>query len=202
MFLYILYNMTNYYVVMTFSINYLHETNEFVLLLHRVLVPVHKIETLTNSGLLFSQLYTSIKSSKESKGSIKRDKAKENGNEEISRTNTKDISIELPVKPRKPQSPYFFFLAERLQELVKSNTKLTSADLIKRCALEWESLDELQRKKFRDEYKLALNEYISNFIEYKKMLTDEQKESLKNVSEEIRRKKLLIEKRRVSIIYN
>ena len=172
------------------------------ILQRRIIIPLHKIKTSTNCGLTFPLFSTSVKALKDSRGNIKREKMKINSYEEISRTNaTKNLHVELPEKPKKPQSPYFLFLAHKRQELAKSDTKISVVDFVKQCAIEWEDLDESQKKKFQDKYKLSLKEYMFNLVEYKKNLTDEQKESLENISEEIKRRRLLREKRKVSINY-
>ena len=82
---------------------------------------------------------------------------------------TKDA--ELPVKPKRPQTGYFLFLADfraRVKDVkLKEGEKVPSL-----AAKEWQKMSDIEKKPYSDKLVLEWKEYTEKMTEYKKQVSE------------------------------
>lgn len=94
---------------------------------------------------------------------------------------TVEERLGLPLRPKKPLTPYFRYLLSIRPEIAKSNPQMKAIDVVTLCAKKWLDVDEATKKKLNDEYQKEKIGYLQVRTDYDKKLTEEQKESIKLV---------------------
>lgn len=79
--------------------------------------------------------------------------------------------VDLPDKPKKPETPWISFVRERKDEVFRLKGKMTAAELAVILAPEWKQTD---KTRFEEEYKQKHNKYMELVENYQRSLTPEQ----------------------------
>lgn len=93
--------------------------------------------------------------------------------------------VELPIKPKKPLTPYFRFLRENRPQFTKLNPKLAIPDVIRQLAKMWETTDEQIKTKYAADFKKDQIKYVEDRAKYDSKLTDEQKDEIRMMKQEV-----------------
>lgn len=102
-----------------------------------------------------------------------------------------EAEAQLPLKPKKPITPWILFVRERKDEILSRKDKMTAAELAVILAKEWKHID---KTKYEREYKQNHEEYMKLAERYEKSLTDEQRNILdlqKSLKRETKAAKML-----------
>lgn len=99
-------------------------------------------------------------------------------------TKKKLEQLKLPEKPKKPLTPYFRFVRDQREDLMKKFPHLKVTDVTKKCAEEWKDAHITIKEKYQISYKEELDDYYKKLEKYKLSLSDEQKDFLSEVSKE------------------
>lgn len=99
---------------------------------------------------------------------------------------TKNIvnKLNIPPRPKKPMTPYFTFMYERRDAIVRDNPNIKITEVAKRCAAAWKALDNEKKASYEQKYRHELEDYTRRFLEYESKLSQEQRDALQMVKEE------------------
>ncbi|KAJ9578559.1 hypothetical protein L9F63_005209 [Diploptera punctata] len=86
----------------------------------------------------------------------------------------------LPPRPKKPLTPYFRYMVEMRPILNQKNPQMKVTDVVKIIAKEWQTVDEKVHEQLKEEYKKDMEKYAVAIQKYESLLTNEQKEDIKN----------------------
>lgn len=88
-----------------------------------------------------------------------------------------DDQTTLPVKPKRPLTPYLKFVQDHKSEILEkyniNKSKVT--DLAKKCGEEWSKTDASIKEKYEKDYKEEFDKYQKQINKYSSELTEEQK---------------------------
>lgn len=98
-------------------------------------------------------------------------------------------SLNIPEKPKKPMTPYFRFVRDNRDSILKKNPEYKLTDIAKKCAEQWKTVDANVKQKYEQEFKNELEVYSKKVMEYQASLSDNQREALKLANEEKRKDK-------------
>jgi len=85
--------------------------------------------------------------------------------------------VKVPMRPKKPLTPYFRFLGQVRSECQRQNPNVKVTELMKIIAQRWDSLDDASKQPFISAYKSEVASYSPILEKYNKSLTPEQKEA-------------------------
>jgi len=88
-----------------------------------------------------------------------------------------DNTIEIPLKPKKPNPPFFKFLHEKRPELLEKHN-LNVKDAARVLSELWKNFDVNTKTKMNEIYNKELKEYKESIKVYKEKLTEDQKDEL------------------------
>lgn len=91
--------------------------------------------------------------------------------------------LDLPIKPKKPNTPYLLYMMERKQSILRDQPGMSVVPLSKIIANEWKNVD---RTQYVRAYESAHSIYKKKLEEYNESLTQEQKDYLK-IRDDLRR---------------
>lgn len=69
-------------------------------------------------------------------------------------------------------------------QVLKDNPKITTTDIVKLVAKQWETVDESTKKKLEDLFKKEQMDYVGLRAKYESKLTEDQKFEIKNAKME------------------
>lgn len=90
----------------------------------------------------------------------------------------------LPLKPKKPLTPYFRFLKEVRPQVVAKNPKALMPELMRLVGKQWETVDESVKQKYQEEWLMEKEIYEKENSKYQSKLTPSQMEDLKAARQE------------------
>ncbi|XP_073816301.1 mitochondrial transcription factor A isoform X2 [Musca autumnalis] len=103
-------------------------------------------------------------------------------------TATNKLTIEqqvgLPVRPKKPLTPYFRFMNDLRPKILASNPNLALIDVVKQVSKKWETADPSLKQRLQEEYKKEQQEYVEKRMKYDAKITDEQRNQIKELKQE------------------
>ena len=110
--------------------------------------------------------------------------------------------LALPIKPKKPLTPYFRFLRENRAQFVKQNPKLAVPDIIRQLAKKWENVDDQIKANYASDFKTDQIKYVEERAKYDSKLTEEQKDEIRMLKQEVveSKEKRALKKVRILII--
>lgn len=88
-------------------------------------------------------------------------------------------------KPKRPLTPFFKFMAQLRPVLLAKNPGLTSKEAIQWISKHWQQLDAETKQQMGKEYEKDIEDYRKIKAIYESSLTEEQKENIKRVKEEM-----------------
>jgi len=91
----------------------------------------------------------------------------------------------LPLRPKKPLTPYFRYLVEVRPEMTKNNPKLSTLEIVQECAKKWANVDESTKQKLLIDYMKDKEQYIKQRAQYESKLTDEQKYEIEAAKQDL-----------------
>lgn len=91
---------------------------------------------------------------------------------------TLEEKLGLPSKPKKPLTPYHKFLSDTRPQVLRANPKLSMKEVIQDCAKKWNQIDDIMKKKMKDEYLKEKEQYLTELAMHDKKLTDKQKQEI------------------------
>lgn len=86
-----------------------------------------------------------------------------------------EAEIDLPVKPKKPITPWVAFVKDRKDQVLSQKQGMTAAEMAQRLSREWKNLD---RSRYEREYNDRREIYLKEVEDYKNALTDQHREYL------------------------
>lgn len=86
-----------------------------------------------------------------------------------------EAELDLPIKPKKPVTPWVAFVRDRKDELMNQNRGITAAEIAQILAREWKDSDKSQ---YEREYNDRRQVYLKKVEEYENSLTDQHREYL------------------------
>ncbi|XP_075238324.1 transcription factor A, mitochondrial-like [Lycorma delicatula] len=102
--------------------------------------------------------------------------------------------LNLPVKPKKPLSPFFKFMLQIRPKLKEENPNCSIGEISKKISSRWEKIDPVERSNFEVQYQQEKEEYEKAKLTYENSLTNDQKAALQEekmrILEERAKKKL------------
>lgn len=98
-------------------------------------------------------------------------------------TKTLEEKLGIPVRPKKPLTPFFRFLNHARAQTPKAKD-MPSTDFIRQLAKKWQTVDETLKKKFTEEYLKERAEFTKKISFYESKLTPTQKEEIRAAKEE------------------
>ncbi|XP_053610715.1 transcription factor A, mitochondrial [Plodia interpunctella] len=101
-------------------------------------------------------------------------------------------------KPKRPLTPFFKFMTQMRPALLAKNPGITSKEAIAWSSKHWQQLDAETKAQMAKEYEKDLEDYKKIKEIYESSLTEEQKEDIKRVKEEMAAAK---EKRKLKAEY-
>lgn len=102
----------------------------------------------------------------------------------------------LPVKPKRPTTPYFRFMHEMRPTLQAKNPKLKSTELVAMIGKMWTSLDDAKKEKFSKGFKDEMLAYTNVMAKYRDSLSDDDIRKIKETKDEAKERKLVLAKQR------
>lgn len=81
-------------------------------------------------------------------------------------------------------SPYFKFVFEHRNDVVKKFPNLKLTEITKKCAEDWKEAHSTIKEKYQGMYKEEVEKYNKNLIIFESSLSDEQRELMKTLSQE------------------
>jgi len=90
----------------------------------------------------------------------------------------KKTVVKDPNAPKRPQTPYFQWLAVNRAELKRENPEVSNKDLLKLAGQAWQALDEDEKSVYEQKYKEEQEKYREKLADYQQ--TDEYKQHLQN----------------------
>jgi transcription factor A len=112
---------------------------------------------------------------------------------------TLEEKLGLPVRPKKPLTPFFQFLAENRTRLSKENPNLKLTELMQLCAKKYADVDLATKDKYKVQFLKENEEYMKKRSSYESKLTEEQKIEIAKAKEDAEDRKLKVEHKRVSL---
>lgn len=97
-----------------------------------------------------------------------------------------DLSADLPLKPKKPVTPWIAFLQDRKSDYANYGQGMKATEMSVILSKEWREMD---RSKYEDDYKRKHEEYLRAVQEYEDSLTDEQRDAIKSYKDVVRQVK-------------
>ncbi|XP_013112646.2 transcription factor A, mitochondrial isoform X1 [Stomoxys calcitrans] len=97
---------------------------------------------------------------------------------------TIEEKVGLPIRPKKPLTPYFRFMKELRPKIVASNPKMSLVDIVRQVSKKWESADPSLKQRLQEEYKKEQQEYVEKRTKYESKITDEQRNQIKELKQE------------------
>ncbi|XP_050665842.1 transcription factor A, mitochondrial [Leptidea sinapis] len=101
-------------------------------------------------------------------------------------------------KPKRPLTPFFKFMGQMRPALLAKNPSITSKEAIAWTSKHWQQLDSETKSQMLKEYEKDLEDYKKIKELYEASLTEQQKEDIKNLKEEMAAAK---EKRKLKAEY-
>lgn len=101
-------------------------------------------------------------------------------------------------KPKRPLTPYFKFMAQMRPALLSKNPGITSKEAIAWTSKHWHQLDVETKSQLAKEYEKDLEDYKKIKALYEASLTEDQKENIKKVKEEMNTAR---EKKKLKAVY-
>lgn len=91
----------------------------------------------------------------------------------------------IPVKPKDPIKPFFRYMNEMRASIVRQHPTLRTVDHVRIIGKMWHLLDESNRSKYCDAYYTEAIAHRERLAEYEKIITVEQKQTLKQKRKEL-----------------
>lgn len=104
--------------------------------------------------------------------------------------------LKVPEKPKRPLTPYFKFVQERRESIIKQYPDWKVTQVSVQCAADWKALDKSTKSKYEERYKTDIEQYAKKYSEYMNSLTPEQKEALENYKHEVKQAKVRRERKK------
>ncbi|CAK1555873.1 unnamed protein product [Leptosia nina] len=101
-------------------------------------------------------------------------------------------------KPKRPLTPFFKFMAQMRPAILAKNPSITSKEAVAWTSKHWQQLDSETKTQMTKEYEKDIEDYKKIRDLYQASLTEEQKEDIKRVKEEMAAAK---EKRKLKADY-
>lgn len=111
----------------------------------------------------------------------------------VSNKITLEERVGLPLRPKKPLTPYFRFMKELRPKLIASNPGMSLTDVVKEVSKKWEYAEVSLKQRLQEEYKKEQKDYIEKRTKYEAKITDEQRLQIK----ELKQQKLEAKERRM-----
>lgn len=86
-----------------------------------------------------------------------------------------EAELDLPIKPKKPVTPWVAFVRDRKDDLMNQHRGITAAEMAQILAREWKNSDKSQYEKEYDDRRQV---YLKKVEEYENSLTDQHREYL------------------------
>lgn len=86
----------------------------------------------------------------------------------------------LPMKPKKPATPYIRFLKTIRPKIVESHPQMSAKEAVKIIAEQWKTCSPELKEQYQKDYLLEKEQFIKNIQEYNDSITEEQKQMLKD----------------------
>nr|CAD7570606.1 unnamed protein product [Timema californicum] len=96
---------------------------------------------------------------------------------------TLEEKLGIPVKPKKPLTPFFRFMGQIRPMVVQQHPSARVTDHTKIIAQQWKNLEPPAKQKFEEEFKKEMIHYIAVRVSYENSLTDQQKMDLQKAKE-------------------
>nr|CAD7259583.1 unnamed protein product [Timema shepardi] len=96
---------------------------------------------------------------------------------------TLEEKLGIPVKPKKPLTPFFRFMGQIRPMVVQQHPSARVTDHTKIIAQQWKKLEPPAKQKFEEEFKKEMIHYIAVRVSYENSLTDQQKMDLQKAKE-------------------
>lgn len=106
--------------------------------------------------------------------------------------------LTIPVRPKKPLSPYFKFQGQLRNKIIEKNPKIKVVEIPKLVAAEWRKISESDKSKLESEYAKEKEVYAENVKKYHDSLSPEAIEFLRKEKEEKKQRK---EKREMNKLF-
>nr|CAD7403500.1 unnamed protein product [Timema poppensis] len=97
---------------------------------------------------------------------------------------TLEEKLGIPVKPKKPLTPFFRFMGQIRPMVVQQHPGAKVTDYTKIIAQQWKKLEPPAKQKFEEEFKKEMIHYIAVRVSYENSLTDQQKKDLQKAKEQ------------------
>lgn len=97
---------------------------------------------------------------------------------------TIEEKLGLPLRPKKPMTPFFRYLASVRSQLVGKNPKLSATQFASEISKKWPTVDESLKKKLTEEYLKDRTEYAKQLAAYESKLSEDQKRSIQTAKED------------------
>jgi RNase P protein component len=104
--------------------------------------------------------------------------------------------LKVPDKPKRPLTPYFRFIQDHRESLIKQHPNWKVTQISVQCASDWKMIDSSAKEKYEKDYKEEMEKYAAKHVQYLKSLTDEQKVALEEYSNEVKRSRVKRQKRK------
>lgn len=97
----------------------------------------------------------------------------------------------MPIRPKRPLVPFMRFYRDIRPELVQKNPSQKMGDLARLAAAKWKLADQPTKDKYNQDFRKDQEGFLIEIARYQNVLTDEQREKVKQT-------KLLISEKRKS----
>ncbi|XP_075147554.1 mitochondrial transcription factor A isoform X1 [Haematobia irritans] len=97
---------------------------------------------------------------------------------------TIEEKVGLPVRPKKPLTPYFRFMNEQRPKILASNPNMSIVDVVRQVSKKWETVDSSLKQRLQEEYKKEQQAYVEKRTKYESKVTDEQRHQIKELKQE------------------
>ncbi|XP_061392318.1 transcription factor A, mitochondrial [Musca vetustissima] len=97
---------------------------------------------------------------------------------------TIEQQVGLPVRPKKPLTPYFRFMNDLRPKILAQSPNLPLIEVVKQVSKKWETADPSLKQRLQEEYKKEQQEYIEKRMKYDSKITDEQRNQIKELKQE------------------
>lgn len=103
----------------------------------------------------------------------------------VHQSKTLEERVGAPPRPKKPLTPYFRFMRDMRPQLIAQDPKITQIEIVQELSRKWVTVDPKLKQQLQSEYKKDQEIYVAQRTKYDAKLTDEQRNNIKQLKQEL-----------------